>query len=252
MLSDAVPFAVAHWALDEASGTRVDSINGYDLTDNNTVGSATGLFGNAADFEEGNSESLNRSTDDADLSGGDVKLFFRAWVKIESLTSFNGILSSWGSDGNRSYTLFVNTTSNRFVFTVTPDGAQSSAVDLPANNFGAPSAGVWYLIHAWHDSVANEIGISVNGGTADTVSHSTGVFNGTEPFALGVLGTGSLYWDGLIEDVVVLRGYVLDATERTADYNSGAGVAFEDWAGGGGGATVPILMRHYLRMMGSG
>jgi hypothetical protein len=39
------------------------------------------------------------------------------------------------------------------------------------------------------------------------------------------------YWDGWIDDVVVLKNYFLDATERSDDYNSGTGVAFADWAG---------------------
>ncbi len=58
-LSDAVPYAVAHWPLDETSGTRADSVGSNDLTDNNTVLSATGMFGNAADFEATSNEWLS-------------------------------------------------------------------------------------------------------------------------------------------------------------------------------------------------
>lgn len=50
----------AWWKLDEASGTRADShTNGLDLTDNNTVGSATGVVSDAADFVSANSEYLS-------------------------------------------------------------------------------------------------------------------------------------------------------------------------------------------------
>ena len=42
---------VAHWKLNETSGVRYDSTaNGYDLTDNNSVGYAAGKMGNAAVF----------------------------------------------------------------------------------------------------------------------------------------------------------------------------------------------------------
>ncbi len=36
--------------------------------------------------------------------------------------------------------------------------------------------------------------------------------------------------DGLLDDVVLLQGYILNAGQRTLDYNGGTGVAFEDWA----------------------
>jgi hypothetical protein len=46
---------LAYWKLDETSSTRFDSTpNNNDLTDNNTVGSATGKVGNAALFDGSN------------------------------------------------------------------------------------------------------------------------------------------------------------------------------------------------------
>lgn len=54
----------AWWSLNETSGTRSDShSNGLDLTDNNTVGSATGLLSNAASFNKANSEYFNAADD---------------------------------------------------------------------------------------------------------------------------------------------------------------------------------------------
>jgi len=44
---------------------------------------------------------------------------------------------------------------------------------------------------------------------------------------------------------VLLKNYVLDATERTEDYNSGTGVAFADWLGA-------AAVRSSLMMLGVG
>lgn len=48
----------AHWPLDEESGTRYDTVDSNHLTDNNTVGFASGKIGNAASFVASNGESL--------------------------------------------------------------------------------------------------------------------------------------------------------------------------------------------------
>lgn len=235
-LADAVPSAVAAWTLDEASGTRADSVGSNDLADNNTVGSASGKFGNAGDFEASASEYLSIA-DNTDLSMGDVDFTIRAWAQLES-DNHGCVVGKIGGGGNRAYQIQY-IAGVGFRFAVTSDGATYNIVT--ASNFGLASTGVWYLIHVWHDSTANEIGISINAGTANTLSHSGGVFDGNADFRIGSQVEDSLHWDGLIDDVVILKGYVLDATERTEDYNSGTGVAFADWAGGGGSSVSPLI-----------
>ena len=47
---------VAYWTLDEASGTRSDSVGSSDLTDINTVTSAPGILNGAAQFTAANNE----------------------------------------------------------------------------------------------------------------------------------------------------------------------------------------------------
>ena len=51
---------VAYWNLNETSGDRADATgNGHTLTDNNTVGYATGKINNAASFVAANSGYLS-------------------------------------------------------------------------------------------------------------------------------------------------------------------------------------------------
>lgn len=252
-LSDAVPYAVAHWALDEASGTRVDTVNGYNLSDYNTVLSGTGVFSNSADFESSNSEYLRDSTNRSDLDGGDVDLCFAVWVKLESKTANGAIFSVWTDNGaTRGFNLIYDSSTDRFVATFRK-GTTAVYTTVSADNLGAPSTDTWYLIHLWHDSVANEIGISVNAGTADIISESDGInVSGVVPFTVGAKQKGGppgasfeWYFDGLIDDLVVLRGYILDSTERSAHYNSGTGVAFEDWSAGGGSYSLTANQGSY-------
>lgn len=228
-LADAVASAVAAWTLDEASGTRADSVGSNDLTDNNTVGSAAGQFDTAADFETDNSEYLNIA-DNADLSTGDIDFEIRCWVKFETKAANMAIVTKrealeyqlWYSSGNDRI---------RFVW-------GQNAVEATAENFGSPSTGVWYLIHAWHDATNNVVGIAVNAGTANTVADTgANAVDGNGTFNIGRDPAFGMYWDGLIDDVVILKGYILDATERSEDYNGGTGVAFADWDAGGGATT---------------
>ena len=59
---------VSVWPLNESSGTRVDSVGSNDLTDVNTVGSASGKDGNAASFIRANDECLEFASGVTDTS----------------------------------------------------------------------------------------------------------------------------------------------------------------------------------------
>jgi hypothetical protein len=76
---------VSYWELEEVSGTRVDSHGSNDLTDNNTVGSGTGIQGNCANLEKSNTEDLSIS--DASQSGLNITqdLSFSGWFNVNLL-----------------------------------------------------------------------------------------------------------------------------------------------------------------------
>ena len=61
---------VSYWTLDEASGTRADSVGSNDLTDNNTVGAVPrGPEGTVANLLAANSEYLSSADPSLDLTG---------------------------------------------------------------------------------------------------------------------------------------------------------------------------------------
>lgn len=221
--------AIAHWKLDETSGTRADEVNGQDLTDNNTVTAGTvgiaRVGTNFAQFTHTNSEYLNVASTDA-LSFGDEDMTISCWMWFDNLSDYRPLISKWDAPGSaREYLLDYDFGSSRFRWLVSNDG--SSVSIALADNLGVPSTGQWYLVIAWHDSVNNEIGIQINDGTPDTTSHSTGILEGTEDFELGRNRYGDLtrYFSGKMDSVTVFNK-VLTSAERSALWNGEKGIEF--------------------------
>lgn len=217
---------VAYWKLEEASGTRLDETTscgggGCDLTDNNTVTQAAGKLGNAAQFTAANGEYLSRA-DEADLSTGDIDFTITAWVWLDSKTSRRPFISKFSAAGQREIDFGYNNSTDRFYFFVTYDGTNGNSAT--ADNFGSPSTGAWYFLVGWHDSVANQLGISVSG-IENNVAYSFGGFDSSSALVIGADPVQARYFDGRIDSVGFWKR-VLTADERTCLYNSGSGVEY--------------------------
>ncbi len=207
---------VAHWRLEESSGTRFDAHSGNHLTDNNTVGQAAGKLGNAASFIATNDESLSVA-DNASVSMGDFDFTIAGWVYFTT-TDFTGVVGKW-SAGTLEYLVYFDGANLRFY--VSANG--STNVNI-ANSQGI-SASTWYFFVAWHDSVANTINLSVNNNTPALLSHSGGVFDGSSPLYLGHNHEGTTWLNGRLDSVSIWKR-VLSAGERTQLYNSGTGLDY--------------------------
>jgi len=214
---------VSHWTCDEVSGVRFDSNvnNNNDLTDNNTVGSAVGLLGNACDFEYANSEWLSIS--DASQVGLDLSGDFTLsiWVKRESdvQTQLMGKRDgNLGSNG-RAYNLFIDALSG----TSLDSNISNGGTDVWKGVTWAPSLATWYHLVMVYTASAGSGKFYVNGtqvGTTQT-GYPTTVYNNTIEFALGVNGgTHTLYYDGLMDEITVISS-ALNGSEVAILYNSG-------------------------------
>ena len=238
---------VEWFPLDESSGNRVGAHAGLVLVDNNTVTSATGKVGTAADFERDNSEYLSIA-DNAALSMGDVDMSVVGWVKFETIAGGGNpapVLAKFDSNtaGKREYALDWDAATNRFRFYVrnTADSAYGIAT---ATAFGAPTTGVWYFFHGYHDSVANVVGISINASTAATVAHTGGIYDGTSSFRLGFGPFGTtLYADALLDEVAIYKGLVLSADNASWLYNSGNGRSYAETAAAALG--LPVIAHYW-------
>lgn len=211
--------------LDETSGTRYSAINSIDFADHSTVGYATGVQGNAANFQKANSEYLSHS-DDANVSTGDIDFTIGVWVKLTTKTTDGFILSKWSSTApQQDYLLWYDAVDDHFKFDVSAAGGVHSL----NSNTASPSTGTWYFVVAWHDSVNNLVGISVDNSTAYTESFTYGVRDSDSDMTVGSRSDGaSSFLDGDVDEAVLYKR-ILTAGERSWLYNSGSGRSCNDF-----------------------
>lgn len=217
---------VSYWQLDEDCGVRADSHKDNPLTEKNAVGQTVGIGGSgyAALFVSSNSTYLKLASN-SDIQGGDKDFTYAIWVNANTLGSNRGILSKWGAAGAREYRIYYDNGIGKMVFVVSNNGTATTTLALTF----AISINTDYFIVAWHDSVNNVIGLSVNG-TSTTTPHTTGVYAGTVDLEFG-RSQGALYLDGWEAKGAFWNGRVLSSGNRSTLYNSGAGRSYSELAG---------------------
>jgi hypothetical protein len=223
--------ASVYWTLDEASGTRVNSLGTGNLTDNNTVTGAAGLaanLGTSSDFERDNSESLSLA-DRAEVSTGDIDFTIAGWVRLESKPAGGEmvIVSKHASNTNREYRLFFRQSTDNIIFSVfNAAGTNVGAVTV----LSSPALNTSYLIVVYHDAANNLVGASVNGAAYVTNATSGAPSDTNSLFRIGADNTaGANFWDGPI-DAVGLWKKVMPIGEVQELWNSGAGCEY-NWSG---------------------
>jgi len=215
---------VAYWELNEESGTRVDSHASLDLTDNNTVlYSASGVQGNAADFELSNSEYLSRASEAA-LQTGDIDFTLGAWVKPESIGSIMGIITKWNASPNRDYGLSLNADGTVRFFTFDAGDAW-----LYMDSTATLSAGTWYFITGWHSTATNKVYIKINDASPEEKAVGTPRASTAAEFRVGSSNVGPYHFDGLLDEAFFYKK-VLSSAELTWLYNSGSGRSYANVA----------------------
>lgn len=213
----------SYWKLDEASGNALDAHGSNALTNNNSVGTTTGLLNGCRTFASASLRYFSLA-DNASISTGDVSFAFAGWVYQTAATS-QVIVSKWQNDGtNREYLLDTGGNSGtQFRFIVYSDGSTSASV--VASNFGNIPLNTWCFVIAWHDATANTINLQVNNGTVNSTAHSAGVLDTTTPFQIGARrssgGNAENHLDGRLDEFAFWKGSVPDSTQRTLLYGSG-------------------------------
>jgi len=220
---------VSHWTCDETSGIRYDSntTNSNDLSDNNTVSYATGLLGNACDFEKDGSEFL--SINHADQTGLQQTTDFSVslWFKTESLPdgiASRGLFGKGIIAGDANYYAILNDNSGTKRHCVAVYDTQNQQENLTICKNHAFSNATWYH-WLWvfdEDTFTSEI--YINGSSIGTAVH-TG-YSGTLSTASGKFWIGTFlensayYFDGLIDEITFFST-ALTATEAQTLYNTG-------------------------------
>jgi hypothetical protein len=214
---------ISYWSLGESSGNAVDSHGSNTLTQSGSPTSATGVVGNCRGFN--GSTQLLSLTDNASISTGNINFSLQAWVRFLSKSNYQIVFAKHNGSTNAGseYLLMYDQPSDRLIWDVR---YASGGASVSAANFGSPPINTWFLVHVWHDATNDQIGISVNNGTPNTVSHTLGVNDSTATFRLGAVGV-SPFWhlNGNLDEVAFWKK-VLTPDERTILYNGGAGKAY--------------------------
>jgi len=208
---------VSHWTCNETSGVRYDSntTNSNDLTDNNTVSYATGLLGNACDFESGSSEYLSYA-DDAYFEF-DNSFTFSYWAKLES--DVDGIVI--GKWNNTSQGFWVQNTGTGDVTLRYTDEDQNTA-----DKAGMNEIGTWHhivlqydagTVKYWQDGVYQTPAISVSNQT---------ITDGSAIFTIGKTQFfNSNYYDGLLDEIALFDDILATSTIEDL-YNAGTPLCY--------------------------
>jgi hypothetical protein len=221
---------ISYWKLDETSGTRVDSAGSNNLTDNNTVGSATGKIGNAASFVAANSEYLSVA-DNATLDLT-TAMTISLWVKPDVIAQQKVIISKFDNFVSGSWALIQWDDELRVhIANSTQSTNISSANRVETSGLGL-SSGVWqHIVVVYDGSQSSTSRVKLYLDNVDESSKLSGAWpdatliNSTSPLTVGrVLGL-PWFFDGDIDEIGIW-GRVLTASERTELYDSGSGVTY--------------------------
>ena len=213
-----------YWALDEASGNRADTVGSVTLTDNNSVTSATGLFGTAAEFDASNSEMLTNTTSGFDFYTNDFTINIWATKTVDS-SSFIGLFS------NR-----FGTVSNGWITLGTRDRILTlevkSVTNITASDSFNPHNQGWQMYTITYNATSKVLTLyrnTTSAGTAGAGTPEPG--DASNGISIGRWFEGAQHWDGLSQGVG-LWTRILDSDEIDELYNSGDGLAYANFGGG--------------------
>jgi concanavalin A-like lectin/glucanase superfamily protein len=227
--------ATSYWTLDEASGTRNDSVGTNNLTDNNTVTQAAGKIGNAAQFTAASSEWL--SVADNSSLGFTTAMSASLWIRQDSLALDRAFLGKWAYQTDGGWAIQSGNASGNsgdisiYLATSATDDGTSCRMDF---NDADMSASTWYHVLVVYDGTltgnASRLKVWVNG-VPKTLTVGAGAVpstlrNDTAALNVGKFGgTWTRYLDGRMDEVR-LWGRALSAAEATQVYNAGNGLTY--------------------------
>ena len=211
---------IAWWSLDETSGTRVDShTGGIDLTDNNTVGFATGKVSNAAELIRVNNEYLS-TTDDA-LNLATVDFSFLFWAQFGS-GSAEFALEQINGSGFGGYRCRRQNSTSKLEFGLFDSTANFESVFSDTTI----AVNTWVHVALTHNASTKTLTIVMDDGTPKSNTYALTPSDPTtsEPFTLSSQFQ-TVQMTGLMDEVAPYNK-VVAAQVITDHYNSGSGIGY--------------------------
>lgn len=237
----------AHFKLNAASGDEGDSVGSVTLTDNNTVGSGTGVVEGARSFVAANSEYF---------TGGDVldaqkdnPRSISVWLNPSNLTGAREIISKKDAAGADGWAVYASGDSGTPAFQLRGQGGR----DLIVVSDVALSTSAWQHLVITYEGIYNDpagVKIYINGAQVAQTTQENGLLVGDTNLNAGTFTVGARshatptnFFDGLIDEISIWHGteFTLTATEVAALYNGGRGAQVEDFSTLLRAGRVPLL-----------
>jgi len=217
----------AWYKLDETSGVRLDSTaNSYDLSDNNTVGSTTGLIGNAARFDRTASEYLLANINPSTFWAQQTDYTVSFWLYVDSAVHVNGQYFMEGRLVNSAsfYVRWVSSGSTiEGAFYATNGGVRATAENVA----GDLVDNAWNHIVLWYDSSDSKGRMQVNLGTPNVTSALPADSRAMDKLAIGSSAVPSVYQNCDIDLYGIWGARILTSDEITELNNSGSGKDYD-------------------------
>ena len=213
---------IAHWKLDETSGsTAVDSEGGHDGTLVNGPSWTAGQLDGGLQFDGAND--YVRVTHDEALSL-DQDMTFTAWANTASISGGYQVILAKDDPGNGASNYWFGIWNDDLVFGYWADGGFR---DVRTSASAGLTVGTWHHLAATFDDASNEVRLYLDGVEVQVGSLAWEPTTETVDLWIGHSVDGE-YWDGRLDDVRIYDS-VLEATEV-------AELAAAGGSGGGGGS----------------
>lgn len=208
---------VAAYNLDESSGDAVDSVGGYNMTNNGTCTYSAGLINNWVNTHSTGNKYLE-VTSDLWLNGSSQNWTVSLWIYPNGNISSQAVFANWVDYGYRVYCYIERYSSACRLVRVR--GWIAADVCSKSQSFNNAT---WYHICGRYNG--STLNLKVNNGTATTLSSTgngsgTGYWDRTSIWALTNGGTTNFKW---LTDCVQFWNRSITDDEVTEVYNSGAG-----------------------------
>ncbi|MDJ0709612.1 MAG: DNRLRE domain-containing protein [Woeseiaceae bacterium] len=225
---------IAHWKLDETSGTTAaDSVGGNDGTATNGPVWVPGIVDGALNFD-GDNDYVDVGNMDVSGSG----LTMTAWFNATTLSDDGRLISKAtgtnASDAIWQLSLVSAGAQYRIRMRISASGATTTMADSSVDL----EPGRWYLAAATYDNAGGQMKLYLDGVEVASGSHSAGGTLDTDsavPVWIGANGTLARFFHGRIDDVRVYDR-PLSAAEISDLFAMGNG------GGGGSGGGAPELV----------
>lgn len=204
----------AHWHFDEVSGTRIDSVSGYDLTQVGSVANAAGKLGNAAVFGTSAANYLSRTAGLFNWSANN-QFEFACWIKFTALGA-NRYVTRWSSSASnaRAGIAWSDSLGAMLFF--------SNGQQITHATFGTPATGTWYFVTVGDDGT--NAFCTINNANLQTAARgAAAVGEAVTAINFGVDHTPNFAMNGVVDCPSLWLGRALSAAERTYLYNAGVG-----------------------------